>query len=95
MIAMDHSGATGGIQAIRDATQEFDQVAASNNPKSIDAGAAQALLADVLATSADVALRLVYELDTLANLAEEGIEDLRSFTASSSAVLDGLGWSLP
>lgn len=73
MIELDEAAAFAGVKAIRDATLEFDEVAANKSPDSLDAGTAQVMLADVLATAADVAFGLVYELDTLAGYADEGI----------------------
>ncbi|WP_061964281.1 hypothetical protein [Demequina aurantiaca] len=94
MIEVDYAKASAAVKAIRDATSEFDEAAASKNPEPGDTGAAQAMLADVLATSADVALRLVHEVDTLAISADAGLADLSTFDRSMSTNLQGMGWSL-
>jgi len=90
MIGVDHGAASAGVKAIREATVDFDEAAASKNPDSSGAGAAQGMLADVLATAADTALKLVQEIDTLADNADSGLSDLESFDSGAALRLSNI-----
>ncbi len=76
MIRVDGEATASGIAAVRAAIEDFDVTVAAANPGGGDLGAAAGVLADALALTTDIALRLVVEVDTIAGAAEAAVGDL-------------------
>lgn len=76
MIRIDHETAAASISALRAGAEEFDATLAAANPSSGDLGAAAAVLADVLSLTTDIALRLLVEVDTIADATQDAVGDL-------------------
>jgi hypothetical protein len=63
------------LDALRPGAATFD-TDASDAPKALDGGDATVLVADVLATMTDAGVRMMYEVNALVGLAEQGLADL-------------------
>lgn len=75
-IRVDAAVSTTGIPALKTANQNFDDTVASANPDGGDLGDVAVILADVLALTSEVALRLLVEVDTLADAAKAAVGDM-------------------
>lgn len=76
MIRLDGEATSSGVSALGAGVEEFDATVAAANPGVGDLGAAAGVLADVLALTTDIALRLVVEVDTIAGAAQAAVGDL-------------------
>ena len=94
MIRADGQAAARGISALRIGTEDFDATLAAANPNGGDLGAAAAVLADVLALTTDIALRLVVEVDTIADAAQASVDDLAAMEAFAKDRVAELGRGL-
>jgi hypothetical protein len=86
-IAVRSSRLTAGIQSLRTATDDFDAEVSRKNPDASDTGLAAPLLESALATVTEVALRLVFEVDTIADAAESGAAAISDYDARAKAAI--------
>ncbi|MEQ6898195.1 hypothetical protein [Microbacterium sp. KR10-403] len=86
-VAVDAQALAGGIRSLRTATEDFDAAVSRKNPDASDTGLAAPLLESALSTVTEVALRLVFEVDTIADAAEEGAGDIADYDARAKAAI--------
>lgn len=94
MIRADAQATASGISALRVGTEDFDATLAAANPSGGDLGAAAAVLADVLALTTDIALRLVVEVDTITDAVQAAVDDLGAMEDFAKARVSELGAGL-
>ncbi|WEG08580.1 hypothetical protein PU630_15240 [Microbacterium horticulturae] len=89
-IAVQSATLTAGIQSLRTATDDFDAEVSRKNPDASDTGLAAPLLESALATVTQVALRLVFEVDTIADAAESGAAAMSDYDARAKTAIADL-----
>lgn len=82
--------ATTGLTSLDGANDDFDSRVSSANPAPGDTGAAALLLADVIALTTDVSIRLLLEVDTIADAARASVADLQAMEQFASERADDL-----
>ncbi|MBX9245612.1 hypothetical protein ICW40_12450 [Actinotalea ferrariae] len=92
-VNVDHAGLTSIASGLRTAGTDLD-AATAGAPSSVDAGLASGLVGAILATTADVVVRLAYEADHLAGLVDESNAAYLAGDASSASSLGTLAGSL-
>lgn len=91
-VAVDHEGLTSIAAGLRAAGTDLD-AATAGAPSSVDAGLASGLAGAVLATAADVVVRLAYEADHIAGLVDESNAAYLAGDAASATSLGVLAGS--
>jgi hypothetical protein len=89
LIGLDGPTLEPALDGLRSGAATFD-ADASDAPQALDGGDATVLVADVLATVNDAGVRMLYEVNTLVGLAEQGIADLTAaddFAGTSAQAL--------
>lgn len=94
MISLTAAAET-GLNALDSANDDFDSRVAGANPSLGDTGAAALLLADVLALASDVSLRLLLEVDTIADAARASVADLKAMEKFASDRATDLNSQIP
>lgn len=94
MIRADSEASISGITALESATDEFDSTVARANPDEGDTGAAAMLLADALALTTEVALRLLIEVGTIADATRAAVGDLTAVEDYAQGVVNDLNSSI-
>lgn len=88
-VSVDHEGLTSIAAGLRAAGTDLD-AATAGAPAGVDAGLATGLVGAILATTADVVVRLAYEAEHIAGLVDESNAAYRTGDESSATSLETL-----